>query len=334
MDLHPRHGTHDPTESTPRRPAGSIRRTSNLDMTRPKGLTGPLHIEARSRDLATGSDGSSTTSFASMSAEVAFTDGRTLDALSTNPAEPALADLIGLAAASGFRSRLMGAVPEHRRARSLLYFLLDDVPTATLISGFAMGYAGHRPLRIGPKAERQLTPNLCAGWVPDGVMMTEALATGHTPVPTGPPALDILDDDDPLAWHEMEILPAHAVRRQRRIDVAPLDDMIGVSAMFRDSHMSPDGVHTVIHEYVVDATIDPATRLFANIAATPRVLPWFECPNAATSARRLIGTPVDDLRGRIAVDFTGETTCTHLNDLLRSMEDVATLASVVNAMAA
>jgi hypothetical protein len=59
------------------------------------------------------------------------------------------------------------------------------------------------------------------------------------------------------------------------------------------------------------------------------VLPWTECPAAAASAGRLDGLRVDELRERVAKEFRGTTTCTHLNDLLRSLADLGALVRLV-----
>jgi hypothetical protein len=56
--------------------------------------------------------------------------------------------------------------------------------------------------------------------------------------------------------------------------------------------------------------------------ATPRVLPWIECPGAATTAGRLVGRPVAGLRGLVRDELVGTSTCTHLNDLLASLSQV------------
>ena len=61
--------------------------------------------------------------------------------------------------------------------------------------------------------------------------------------------------------------------------------------------------------------------------ANPRVLPWFECPEAAGSARRLVGDSLDGLRAHVRAEFVGASTCTHLNDALRALEDVPALCT-------
>src|ERR1700720_543268 len=50
------------------------------------------------------------------------------------------------------------------------------------------------------------------------------------------------------------------------------------------------------------------------IRSEPRVLPYPECPWAADSARRLEGMNVADLPALVKEQFTGTSTCTHLND--------------------
>jgi len=63
------------------------------------------------------------------------------------------------------------------------------------------------------------------------------------------------------------------------------------------------------------------------VEADPRTLPWAECPDAALSAGRLQGQTAHDLRRWVRAELVGISTCTHLNDQLRSLEDVVALAS-------
>jgi hypothetical protein len=64
------------------------------------------------------------------------------------------------------------------------------------------------------------------------------------------------------------------------------------------------------------------------------VLPYIECPDAAASAGRLTGMSVAELRRRVRQELTGISTCTHLNDLLRSLADIGALAAAVDSDAA
>jgi hypothetical protein len=61
--------------------------------------------------------------------------------------------------------------------------------------------------------------------------------------------------------------------------------------------------------------------------ATPQLLPWVDCP-AALSASRLAGLPESGLRRHVRDTFLGTSTCTHLNDTLRSLEDIPALLTL------
>ena len=84
--LHPRHGVHAPTRSTPPRAPGSLRRTSTVDMLRPDGLFGEVVLVGRARDLATGADGAPhVLAEAGLRARVAFLAERRILELSATP---------------------------------------------------------------------------------------------------------------------------------------------------------------------------------------------------------------------------------------------------------
>jgi hypothetical protein len=94
-------------------------------------------------------------------------------------------------------------------------------------------------------------------------------------------------------------------------------------------------VVTILHEYSVEATlsghadfseeINPSGETVIRCEATARVLPWAECPQAAASAGRVVGTPVSGLRALVKDTLVGTSTCTHLNDLLSSLSQAGEL---------
>jgi Protein of unknown function (DUF2889) len=354
--LHPRHGIHSPTAGTPDRMPGSVRRTETMDMLRPDGLLGPLVLSGRARDLATGPDGAGTVLATSgCTARIDFLGGRLLTGISTTPDRPALQALLGQRVSSGFRAAVMGADPGLRAENGLLNLLLDDFPVATLVSGHAMGAglagtgrtllslaeATGQPLAdvttgassaaapaqgpgLAPLSGRpQFRRNLCAGFADGGTIMNDVDATGRPPLVTGPLAPP-LATGDPLGWHETGSLSPHAMRRSRRMDVTP-GPLATIDVLFRDSHVDDEGRETIVHEYTVSATVDTRTGVIVSCTATPRVLPWTECPAAALSASRLTGLPVAGLRRHVRDTFLGTSTCTHLNDTLRSLEDIPAL---------
>ncbi|GAB2972461.1 DUF2889 domain-containing protein [Amycolatopsis acidiphila] len=323
--LHPRHGIHEPTTGTPARVRGSVRRTVTTDMLRPVGIDGPLVLAGRARDLRTERDGTPVElGRATLAATVDFTGGWELNALSTDPAYPELDGLVGTSAGSGFRAKVLDAVPALGEDGALLYQLLDDVPVTTLVSGQAYGAAkqaegGHRPRGTSQHVHGR---DMCAGFADGGTIMAGFDATGRAPIVTGP-AAPPLTGDDPWAWHDVPPLPPHAMRRSRLMDVDPGRERVDV--FYRDSYVRPDGLETVIHEYTVVLDFDAAEGVVRSCEATPRALPWVECPAAAASVTRLAGVALAGLRGHIRRTFTGTSTCTHLNDTLRALADVPDL---------
>lgn len=314
------HGPRDPMAGPPPRRPGSVRRTTTIDKRR--GAPGaPLEMEARGRDLLTRHDGSTlVTDQAAFRATVSPTG--TLSAIEADPPEPGLAALVGAHVSRGFRAKADQAVPHHRAAGSVLHQLLDDVPMAALISNYGWSREAD-DFELPPDAAGRLT-DLCAGWAAGGTMLDALGRTGVFPIPVGPPAPDLTTTGDPLAWHEVEALVPRSVRRWRRLDLV-LDDPLVVDVHYRDCHLGADEPEDVLHEYVLAATIDPTTLRVLSSTATPRVLPWPECPGALASAARIVGRPVADLREQVLADLTGTSTCTHLNDVLRSLAGVTAL---------
>jgi len=318
------HGPHDPVTGTPPRRPGSVRRTTSIDIRR--GDPGrPVEVVARGRDLATLDDG---TTDVRDEVEVRGTiDGAGIvTALEADPPVPAVARLVGAPVSRGFRLRVDEVLPDHRAAATVLHLLLDDLPMASMISGY--GHSREVPdFKLPPTAAERMA-DVCAGWAGGATMLDVLERTGFFPIPIGPTAPDLLSAEDPLAWHELPRLEPRSIRRRRRLDVAG-GDPLAVDVHFRDSHCDLDELEDVLHEYSLAATVDPATLTVLTSAAVARVLPWPECPEALASAGRIAGEPVAKLRWRVMADFKGTSTCTHLNDVLRSLGSVTALAGAV-----
>ncbi len=145
------------------------------------------------------------------------------------------------------------------------------------------------------------------------------------------PAHPLEQPDDPLAWHRIPAPPGDSAmfRRRRRVDVIAPEPrgqgVMTVDSAFRDSMWSPQGVETIVHEYGVHATVDPATMRLVGIRADPRVLPFETCPSAAGNVDLLLGEPMRTLRARVLRLLVGTDGCTHLNDALRALAEVPVL---------
>lgn len=333
--LHPLHGMHDPTTATPPRAPQSIRRTAHIDMLRTDGIMGDLTLVGRTRDVFTGPDGTMTElDTAGLDATVDFMGGRTLTAIAVEPPDSRLDSLIGAMAAGGFRAKADASAPDLRERRDARYLLVDDIPVCTLISGHAVGASGERT--GGSAAGYVPVADQCAGFVTGGTLMNSYATDGHSVVVTGPPAPDLRDPRDPGGWHEMPDLPATAMRRARRIDVRRASSSSAeyvIDAMFRDSYVRSDGLETIIHEYEVRGAFDRETARITSMEAIPHVLPWQECPGAAGSAAGTTGMTLSELHSRVRHELSGTSTCTHLNDLYRSLGDCTTMIDALEAIA-
>ena len=195
--------------------------------------------------------------------------------------------------------------------------LLSDLAPALLVSGRALRAAG---VRIEMSGRTRRPVDICAGWAEGGTLLA-GLTDEGPPLVIGPAAAPLSPPADPLAWHATAPLPAHATRRARRLDLWEDGGAIHLEAYFRDSHVDADERETVVHEYGVRAALDPAEGRFLWCRAVPGTLPYPECPDAAHSAAGVVGVRADDLTALVREKFVGPTTCTHLNDTFRCLDD-------------
>jgi Protein of unknown function (DUF2889) len=137
-----------------------------------------------------------------------------------------------------------------------------------------------------------------------------------------------LTSTDPWAWHEIEAPAEVCMQRRRRVDVWPNDDVLHVDAHFRDSFWDVDRTELALHDYTLGATTDRSARRILTLEATPRVLPFPECPGAAPHAAQLVGMSVDTFRTSVQETLRELEACTHVNDMLRCLGEVHSLADL------
>ena len=245
------------------------------------------------------------------------------------PPDPRLAGLVGATVAAGFRRRLVEALPDDVDRTSLLGLLLDDFTGAQLVAGYDSVHhqsTGGPAAKLIPVMDIRSRIDLCAGWADDSALIEGLRHDGEVPVVTGPVAPVLEAADDAESWHPMAPLPPGAMRRRRRLDVFGAErGAHRFEAHFRDSHVSDEGEETIVHEYLVTGAVDAATRTLTTVDATARVLPYVECPGALGSAQQVVGWSLDDLRRMVHRQLVGTSSCTHLNDTLRSLADLDVL---------
>lgn len=289
-------------------------------MLRPDGPSGALVLAGRARDLVTPTDGAAVVARNALLSASIDAEGH-LRRLGAHPDGAVAAALVDRPVRAGFRTAVARTLPSHRDEGTPLHLLLDEVPVAVLLSGFT----APRPRSRRGAAGRA---DVCAGWRADGAAL-RAVANGEpAPLQPSPGAPALESGEDPWSWHTTTPLPPGAMRRRRRLDLIGGADL-EVDAMFRDTFVDDDGLERVLHEYAVEATVDPVTSRVVSMTVQPRALPFAECPVASLSAQQALTRPAGSLRDFVDLELWGPSTCTHLNDLLRMLADVPALARLL-----
>ncbi len=326
-------GVRDPLRAVPALTVSTLRRTMHVDVGPANEWFGggELQIDGAARDVrgrSRANGGFETLATGSVSAR--FDRKRVLDHLETDPVTSWADAMVGERAGGGFRRKLAEIAPGS--GATIVRQLMEDLPAAALISGYASLRLARR-LAVNPG---DLTPpgvlgrmtDMCSGWRAGGVAVESIAAGKGVPFQDCPEAPD-LTGGHPRSWHAIPPLGANCMRRRRLVDVAFDDEDGGASlwAMFRDTVGEPDGSELVLHEYALTGRLERADGGMAlvSVEADPKVLPFTECPAAASEVHALSGTLLADLPAVVPVALFGVASCTHLNDLLRNIGGMAGL---------
>lgn len=328
----PPSGPHRPLPGTPTQGPGSTRRTTTTDTLRPDGPRGlATAVELRARDRRLGDDGevleersvALRLTLDPMTAEITAVDGETDDVAG-------LESLVGVSVRGGFARVVATVLGDELALRTLRASMLEDLPGAVLVSGYAPLRAGAIRVTVGGGGDMASHQgDICIGWASGGEMHTVLSDHDHVAVPMGPAAPDLAGNGD---WHADPPLALGTVRRRRRLDVGPAPEgapRLVTESHLRDTYRSVDGDEVeemVLHEYVVRSLVGPDGR-FVAVEVDPRTLPWRECVGGAGSAQALVGASLAEVATRARTELVGPTTCTHLTSTLRALADVQALAS-------
>lgn len=317
-----------PVRSALPRVGGSLRRTSTIDATWPDGAGSATYLDGRARDLLTRQGGTAQIVGVERMAAVVGFDGR-IQSVESRPARPQLAGLQGAPSGRGYRSRLAEVAPGEVAAATLLHLLLDDLPGAALVSGFAPSrwHDSATLAALGRRPGSRVVRGICTGFQDGSSALTPAGTSVQAYRTWRVAPIDALGDV--LAWHRLAEPSGMTMRRARRTDVSVDGDTIHVDAFFQDSCTVRAGGRQAVHEYTLTATADLKTRSLLSLAPVPRVLPHRECPLAIANAEGLIGLPLAELRPRVLKQLRATAGCTHLNDMIRSLADVPSLVDVL-----
>lgn len=321
----------------PPRRAGSVRRTSSIDVEWLGDMEGERRMHGRARDVLTPASGI-TQVLAEASMEATLTFERTITALSATPAPAQLSRLVGQRGGGHLRMLMAEIMPELIASGAPLYLLLDDISGTSLVCSWAWSlwnseWLAQMQTAMGiEQREKMMAERAGVCWglqLGNSGMQPDRGSLSDNPADGG----ELRNPADPDGWHAFPDLSGVSMRRARRIDVWRDADrgLIHVDSAFQDSAPRPphadgsSGGRAALHEYRLTATLDPESFTLQSLTPEPRVLPFGECPGAVTNAVKLIGTPLPQIREAVLAQLRGTSGCTHLNDALRALAEVPRL---------
>lgn len=319
--------------AAPARRLGSIRRTTTFDSDWPDGLGKPWLMTGRARDLLTPEQGDAVV-LATGEVQVRASPAREILAIAAQPDHPRLPELVGVRAGGASRHALANTLGELRGTPT--FQLLDDFAGASLVAGWIWSrWTDDWQVPLKKKgvpaaaSNKGRMVNICTGFAEGGSALTADGGVDHAHQ-SSTEVGSLVDPQDPMGWHDMpEQSGRPQARRARRIDIWRAEGVIKVDAAFQDSGPNPQATRTAIHEYRVYAEIDEASETLVALQVLPLILPFRECPGASIKAARMVGQHVGDFRQAVLDTLSSTLGCTHLNDVLRALADVPTLARLL-----
>lgn len=304
----------------------------------PEGMTGLLEIVGRARDLFTGGDPSAPVEmgFDWLTARLAK-GGSAIAALSASRHQDELEGMAGQRPGGQLRKAVAGALPDEPERSTLLYRLIDDLAGASFMSlgawetwlpGGSEQYYRHNGLTS--LLDRSVE-GLCISYKPGSPAMTPEGRTNGAIAHRGLGRLPF-DTVDPLAWHPFSPQESPNQWRIRYIDLWREDGRYHAEFGFQDSAARPEGpeLRALYHEYRGKAVIAPESFTVQEITLTSGSLPFGTCLAALGSGDKLVGRSLADFRSTVLEVLPGTAGCTHLNDVLRSLQDVVGMAPALD----
>lgn len=322
----------------PLRPAGSVRRTTSIDVSWPDGLDGQRRFVGAARDLWTPLAGEDGLTLAEARYEARMTEDKTITAITAQPYCPGIDHLVGARAGGHLRGLLREVMPDMIAAAHPLYIVLDDLSGTALVSAFAWSqwnpdWADRLREKLGEERHAQMMAqrvNVCWGLQEGNSGVTDEVDPEQV---ANADAGDLRNPGDPLGWHDLAEDDGPGFRRARRIDVTRDGDagVIVIDSAFQDSARRRDGSRVAIHEYRIAARVDAESLELLSLEPEARILPFFECPGAIANTHRLLGRNLASIREEVLTQLRGPQGCTHLNDALRALADVPELVRRIDA---
>lgn len=320
----------------PRRPF-SLRRTASQQSHFPDGLVGHYEMILRARDLFTGAGADDTTVAGSDWITACNRMDTVVTRFSASRREVELAALTGLRAGGPLRKAVMEAMPEEPENSTLLYRMIDDMAGGAFLSGASWqtwlegGMTAFARSLDMPSVMDFKMEGMCVSYspgspalLPDGRQNEEFAFRSIGKIAVDP-------DGDPLAWHELRQFDTPNQARIRYMDVWREGGKVHVMFGFQDSAAFPGtDLRRLFHEYRGIAVVDPDSFVLESIAMDFGSLPYTTCQAALASPQHLVGRRLGEFRNTVIDVLKGTAGCTHLNDSLRTLQDVPAMVRILD----
>lgn len=263
--------------------------------------------------------------------------GGTITGLSANRHGDVLAGIRGLRPGGQLRKAVAEALPDEPANSTLLYRLIDDMAGATFMStgGWETWLPGgseqyFAEIGLASMLGRSVE-GLCVSYAAGSPAMTAEGRTNSAIAHRGLGRLPYATPD-PLAWHRFADQEGPNQWRIRYIDLWLEDGRYHAEFGFQDSAARLEGpeFRALYHEYRGKAVIHPKSFVLEEMTLTQGSLPFGTCLAALGSGDKLVGLSLVEFRNTVLQMLPGAAGCTHLNDALRSLQDVVGMSSRLN----
>lgn len=325
----------------PRRPL-SVRRTSSQQSHYPQGLSQSYEMICRARDLFTGSTGDD----ARILGEDWITAQMGMDtaarAFDSNRRNDELGALTGLRVGGPFRKAVIETMPEERDEGTRLFRMIDDMAGGAFLSGAAWqtwlegGMDAFATAINLPSVMEYTMEGMCISYrpgspalLPDGRQNDKFAYRSIGRIAISPPGDPT---GDPLGWHAVRPFDTPNQARLRYMDVWRDGGKVHAMFGFQDSAAFPHtDLRRLFHEYRGLAVIDPVDFVLESVEMEFGSLPYTTCHAAAETPDQLVGRSLRTFRTTVIDVLKGTAGCTHLNDSLRTLQDVPALVAQLDA---
>lgn len=308
----------------------SLRRTSSMQSHWPDGMKGSLEIVGNARDLWTGEDPQAPHEVGHDWLVATLTPGGgTITGLKGSRHGDVLAGINGLRPGGQLRKAVAEALPQEPADSTLLYRLIDDMAGATFMStgGWETWLPGgseqyYAEIGLSSMLGRPVE-GLCVSYAPGSPAMTPEGRTNSAIARRGLGRIPY-DTPDAWAWHKFASQDGPNQWRIRYIDLWLENGRYHAEFGFQDSAARVEGpeYRALYHEYRGKAVIRPESFVLEEMTLTQGSLPFGTCLGALGSGDKLVGLSLAEFRNTVLQVLPGTAGCTHLNDALRSLQDV------------